>query len=257
MNNTLADPALLAGQIAETSDKRLDILRRIADVGSISEAARGAGVSYKAAWQAIETLSNLAGGPLVEKVVGGKRGGGSVLTPMGEDVLKIADELTRSRAEVLSRYRFKQTPGLLNIGLSTLATSMRNHFPMTLTKMKIGSALVRLTLTFDDGQELKASLTMESTQLLGLREGQIVLALSKATAIDIFNAENAGNYPEDNRIEGVVLRCARDDKGGECTLQLASGQTIVGFVKANHGLHIGQPALARIPSDAIVVALNS
>ena len=37
----------------EVTDKRIDILRRIGEVGSISEAARGAGVSYKAAWQAL------------------------------------------------------------------------------------------------------------------------------------------------------------------------------------------------------------
>jgi molybdate transport system regulatory protein len=61
----------------ETTDKRLDILRRIGEVGSISEAARGANVSYKAAWQALETLSNLAGAPLVEKAVGGSGGGGA------------------------------------------------------------------------------------------------------------------------------------------------------------------------------------
>ena len=55
----------------EATDKRLDILKRIGEVGSISEAARSANVSYKAAWQALETLSNLAGAPLVEKAVGG------------------------------------------------------------------------------------------------------------------------------------------------------------------------------------------
>ena len=60
-----------------STDKRIDILRRIGDGGSISEAARRAGVSYKAAWQAIETLSNLAGTPMVEKAVGGSGGGGS------------------------------------------------------------------------------------------------------------------------------------------------------------------------------------
>ena len=61
----------------QATDKRLDILRRIGANGSISEAARSAGVSYKAAWQALETLSNLAGTPLVEKVVGGAGGGGA------------------------------------------------------------------------------------------------------------------------------------------------------------------------------------
>ena len=71
MAKTMADPTILATHMSELADKRIDILRRIADVGSISEAARRAGVSYKAAWQAIETLGNIAGGPLVEKVVGG------------------------------------------------------------------------------------------------------------------------------------------------------------------------------------------
>ena len=61
----------------EASDKRIDILRRIGQAGSISEAARGAGVSYKAAWQAVATLTNLAGVPLVDKAVGGAGGGGA------------------------------------------------------------------------------------------------------------------------------------------------------------------------------------
>ena len=100
MAKTMADPTILATHMSELADKRIDILRRIADVGSISEAARRAGVSYKAAWQAIETLGNIAGGPLVEKVVGGSKGGGTRLTATGEEVLHIADELTRARAEV-------------------------------------------------------------------------------------------------------------------------------------------------------------
>ena len=44
----------------ETTDKRLDILQRIGEVGSISEAARGANVSYKAAWQGKLRLTNMA-----------------------------------------------------------------------------------------------------------------------------------------------------------------------------------------------------
>jgi molybdate transport system regulatory protein len=52
----------------DAADKRLDILKRIGEVGSISEAARGAGVSYKAAWQAVENLSNLAGAALIAPI---------------------------------------------------------------------------------------------------------------------------------------------------------------------------------------------
>ena len=62
-SNALADPKLLSDILSEKTDRRIDILRRIADVGSISEAARSAGMSYKSAWQAVETLTNLAGTP--------------------------------------------------------------------------------------------------------------------------------------------------------------------------------------------------
>ena len=39
-SNAPADPKALADILSEKTDRRIDILRRIADVGSISEAAR-------------------------------------------------------------------------------------------------------------------------------------------------------------------------------------------------------------------------
>ena len=236
MSKTIADPTLLATHMAELADKRIDILRRIGDVGSISEAARRAGVSYKAAWQAIETLNNLAGAPLVEKVVGGNKGGGTRLTATGEEVLKLADELTR---------------------VSSLRTSMRNQFPAVIEKLKIGSAQVRLILSIDDTHYIRASCTKESAQLLGLREGKHVLALCKATAVDISADNPALVESRDNQIVGAVLRSEREDKGGECTIQLPSGLTIVGFARPSHGLHIGMRAVATVAPEAVVIALNS
>ncbi|HRL99104.1 MAG TPA: LysR family transcriptional regulator, partial [Acidovorax sp.] len=65
------------------TDKRIDILKQIGGTGSISQAARVVGVSYKAAWQAVDTLTNLAGAPLVVRAVGGAGGGGAQLTEAG------------------------------------------------------------------------------------------------------------------------------------------------------------------------------
>src|SRR5688572_8040972 len=87
----------------QVTDKRLDILRRVGQAGSISKAARVAGVSYKAAWQAIETLGNLAGEALVEKVVGGAGGGGARLTSAGERLLVASDRLHAARKSVLQK----------------------------------------------------------------------------------------------------------------------------------------------------------
>lgn len=256
------DPAGIAGILSEQTDKRIDILRRISDVGSISEAARSAGVSYKAAWQAIDTLTNLAGAPLVEKAVGGAGGGGTRLTDTGRMVLDLADELARARRIVLERFTHYDsvagTPAttLSRLSSSTLQTSMRNQFPAKIERIKIGSALVRLILRLDDTHLIRASVTQESSQLLGLRPGMEVLALTKATGVEI-SADFPKEDPEtqENFIVGEVIRCARNDKGGECTIRLPSGLTIVGFARANHGLKLHGKGVASLPSSTVVIAL--
>ena len=246
-----ADPILLTHLLNETIDRRLDILRRIADVGSISEAARGAGVSYKAAWQAIETLSNLAGGPLVEKAVGGRAGGGTRLTTRGEDVLRLNEALVRARHHVLETFEKEGSQGIAATGGHFLI-SMRNQIPATIHTLKIGSALVRLLLAIDADHLIRASVTKESAQLLGLREGMNVIALCKATGVEVFSRPQE---TDDNLFEGTVVHCDRAAHGGECTVRLSSGLTIVGFARGNHGLRVHSPAWILMPSDNIAIAL--
>ncbi|HET9817839.1 MAG TPA: hypothetical protein VFP92_01570 [Rhodanobacteraceae bacterium] len=62
------------------SRARIALLERIAASGSISQAARDVGMSYKAAWDAMD---NLAAGPLVARKVGGRHGGGTQPTARG------------------------------------------------------------------------------------------------------------------------------------------------------------------------------
>jgi hypothetical protein len=53
------------------------LLQKVAELGSITAAARAMGISYKGAWEAIEALNNLSERPLVERSAGGSGGGGS------------------------------------------------------------------------------------------------------------------------------------------------------------------------------------
>ena len=110
----------------ESVDKRIDILQRIDSLGSISQAARSAGISYKAAWQAIETLSNLAGEPLVDKAVGGSSGGGAVLTPAGRLVLEASASLNKVRSQILTDIENGQHSKLASLAASTIKMSVRN-----------------------------------------------------------------------------------------------------------------------------------
>ena len=67
---------------------RMALLAHIAERGSITHAAKAMKMSYKAAWDAIDTMNNLAGEPLVERVAGGKGGGGTVLTRRGTQLVE-------------------------------------------------------------------------------------------------------------------------------------------------------------------------
>ena len=107
-------------------------------------------------------------------------------------MLDLADELSRARRSVLDRFAHREdSPAkhegsrLARVTAASLQTSMRNQFPATIETLKIGSALVKLILRIDDTHLIRASVTKESAQLLGLRPGMEVLALAKATSIEI------------------------------------------------------------------------
>lgn len=74
---------------------KADLLELIGSTGSISEAGRQMGMSYKRAWSLVEALNGMFSAPLVERVRGGAGGGGARLTPEGQEVLirfrRIAD----------------------------------------------------------------------------------------------------------------------------------------------------------------------
>jgi molybdate transport system regulatory protein len=65
-----------------------DLLEQIAVVGSLSEAARRLGFSYRRAWLLVDAMNKRWPEPLVAAAIGGKRGGGSRLTELGEVALR-------------------------------------------------------------------------------------------------------------------------------------------------------------------------
>ena len=66
---------------------RADLLELIAESGSISEAARRMGMSYKRAWGLVQALNEGFGASLIETQRGGVEQG-AALTPAGAEVLK-------------------------------------------------------------------------------------------------------------------------------------------------------------------------
>ena len=224
LNRPAAGPRLDVALRHEAADLRVAVLRALADGSSIAQAARQLGMSYRAAWQALDTLSNLAGVALVERAVGGAGGGGARLTPAGRQVLEAATKIEAARTGVLrtmvrsgkrgvlapsSAAQFPGLGAVPSLDALGLRTSMRNvcHAVVTEVELSRPAALVMVSIAAPARQQpasradeppagtsgaagaagarVAVQLTRESAELLGLIPGLQVLLLCKAMAARI------------------------------------------------------------------------
>jgi len=68
---------------------RIVLLERVREYGSITQAAKSMDMSYRHAWELVDSMNSQAPGPLVEAATGGKGGGGARLTDDGEKAIKL------------------------------------------------------------------------------------------------------------------------------------------------------------------------
>lgn len=277
--------ALLQALSHPLSDRRLEVLRSIGACGSISQAARQVGVSYKAAWQALDTLTNLAGQPLVDKSVGGAGGGGARLTEAGHALLQAAAAMAQAKGQWWSQRSVGAAalPDALPatslqptatgaahhtvVQRLALQTSMRNQWPCVVQQVQIAGPLARVHLQVQSTEAAQATspwsvvarITSESAELLGLEPGLPVLALCKATAVRVYPAAAvpAASAAEAsvNQWAGKATRVTPGDLADEVAAVLPNGVHLVGFATPGGGWRAGRRVHVVVPESAVVLAL--
>jgi molybdate transport system regulatory protein len=233
-----------------TSDRRLQLLSDADRLGSISAAARAHKISYKAAWQAIETLSNLTGFPLLEKAVGGAGGGGVRLSEAGRRLLRASEVLAQLRRQA-AREVGQDIDGPAAQGLRT---SMRNQLRGRVIALKRESrargapvTVILETMTETDPERFQARITQESVQLLGLATGMTVVALCKATAVRVVHSH------QPKMLRGVVQAVHRFGEQAEVACRLGDGSLLIGFCQAAKSLKKGASISAEVDPSAWVI----
>lgn len=84
------------------------LLENIRKTGSITNAAKEMKMAYRQAWQLVEEMNQRAESPLVEKLLGGKGGGGAKLTEAGEKAIIIFYEIEKR----IKDFALKETQNL-------------------------------------------------------------------------------------------------------------------------------------------------
>jgi molybdate transport system regulatory protein len=67
---------------------KIALLERIAESGSLSQAARDLAMSYRRAWQLLDSMNSGSLGKVAISSKGGRGGGGARLTPFGEELVR-------------------------------------------------------------------------------------------------------------------------------------------------------------------------
>ncbi len=80
---------ILSGDLIALGPGKVDLLESIGREGSISQAAREKHLSYRRAWNMVDTMNQCFKEPLVVSATGGKGGGGAKLTLAGKKVLQL------------------------------------------------------------------------------------------------------------------------------------------------------------------------
>ncbi len=239
---------------------RIELLSRIAECGSITGAAKAIGMSYKAAWDAIDAMNNLAGEPLVERQTGGKGGGGTRLTRRAEQLVanfRLIVQEHRRFIEHLSRQAEGIADDYLLIRRMSMKTSARNEFLGTVRELKRGAVNDEVELEVAGGQRIVAIVTRESSQNLGLAVGREVFALVKAPSVVIAVDIGKAKLSTRNRLEGKIARLSTGAVNSEVVVDLPAGGSIAAIVTKesadNMGLKPGAKVTALFKASNVIV----
>lgn len=106
---------VLLGERIAIGPGKAALLEAIARYGSISAAARANGMSYRRAWNLVDTMNKCFIAPLVVSSAGGQHGGGASLTDLGREALASYQAMEIKAARAVARefeafQRFLATP---------------------------------------------------------------------------------------------------------------------------------------------------
>jgi len=211
---------------------RIRLLEAVDQVGSISKAAKRIPMSYKAAWDALDDLNNLADFPVIERNIGGAGGGGTKLTDYGrrlvamfravEDEYQAAMDHLHSAASssnIEDKTAFQRL-----LRRISLRTSARNQFACAVSRINAGPVSAQVFLALDDDCELEAQITSDSVKHLALSPGREVIALVKAPAVFLLS-DPATRTSVSNHLTGIVSRIHEGPVNAEVVVDLPLART--------------------------------
>lgn len=244
--------------------ERFGLLRAVASEGSITKAAKAYGISYRAAWNALDAMNALAGEALVERSVGGRGGGSTRLTAHGLQLIDRFEAIAAAHQrflKLLDQQSIDVDQPFSLLQVLNMKTSARNQFVGTITALRSGAVNDEVEITLPAGQRIAAVVTQESAQSLGLRTRMTAIALVKASSVVVATDLEGAKVSARNQLAGTVSTVTPGVVNAEVVIDLDGGGSIAAIVTEGSvrslGLGPGKRAIALFKASSVIVAVTA
>lgn len=243
---------------SRVSLERVALLEAVDELGSITAAAKRLGLSYRAAWDALQALNNLFDAPVMEATAGGKAGGEARLTLRGRAVVRAFHRVQAELDATLSRLDGLLSDENLSWTLG-MRTSARNALRGRITAVRCVDVSAEVVLTITPGVEITATLTRQSLEDLELEPGRDAIALVKASFVAL-TLDPPATPAILNRIAGRITSREDGATSSEVVLEIAAGKTLVASLPLDVAealaIRPGLPVWALIEAAQIILAVE-
>jgi molybdate transport system regulatory protein len=253
-------PLALKFGAQEISNRRLKLLQALHQSGSISGAAKAIGMTYKAAWDAVDAINNLAAKPVVIAQHGGAGGGGAVLSAYGLELITAFGKLAALQTELTTLFERHQIKHLTHDLRSIfMKTSARNSFFGTIQSLTKGAVNTEVVLQIQGQDTLTAIITNSSAENMNLTVGASAFALVKSSFVIVSHEPVITSAR--NQLCGTVERVTDGTVNAEIVIKLTGGNLVTAMITEGStqalDLKAGDRACALIKASHIIVGVDA
>ncbi len=236
--------------------KKIVLLENVRDYGSMAKAAKASGISYKTAWNWIDKMNVLSPSSLVEKVSGGKDGGGTIITSYATNLISIYHEVEALHQKHLEGLQASFSRLEDDITQKTFSFS---RLAAEICKININDNNVEYTLQLKCGLGVIAYSNSIFKKINKLEVGSNVFILVESDAVSVSKVEKV-DISSRNRLQTKISDILIKDKDVLLTLMLSEDQYLTSRITLksfqNLQLEIGNDVMAMFKAYNVTLLKN-
>lgn len=251
-------------RLAGILDSRMiALLKAIDQSGSINQAAKQVGLSYKGAWQIIERANNGSPKMLISTATGGSKGGGTSLTVAGRAFIDLYTRVEQQHQQFLTDLNatLAADPDTrLLLQRLVVKTSARNQLFGNIIAIQLGAVNAEIKVKLKGGEQILVTVSLSTIESLGLSIGADALLLINNADILLTLDANHHRFMISNYLPCCVIRIQQDEINAEVMVLLPGGEILAILISLHSvqkmGIEPGQALWAVFSSNSPILGVK-